>query len=324
MILKTESSKVSDNKEDLFEHLDELHNASQSTSFPVPIGTPSKSQAAGQGKPKQNINFNSQGAVAAAYNQTSSQSVSSLATATAGMLLSPCSAHATLGLNVLAAYGHYGSSVLHVKNINTNFTQCDHLFALFGVYGNVQRVKIMFNKRNGDRKDSAAVLMSEPRQALLAIHNLDKTKLWGKVIRVIHSNFKTVEKPKDGQPDGGLTKDYDNSSLKKLGSEDFLSMYPPSSTLCLSNIPATIDIRAVFRNKEIPVEGFKFFEEDEKMALVEFRNVDDAIMAIVNLDNHQFGEKSHLRVAFSKPESTSSQEKNKMKRKISKQIPSIQ
>ena len=186
MILKTELSKVSDNKEDLFEHLDELHNVSQSnqlpidqidippSSFRVPIGTPSKSQAAGQGRPKQNINFNSQGAVAAAYNQTSSQSVSSLATATAGMLLSPCSAHATLGLNVLAAYGHYGSSVLHVKNINANFTQCDHLFALFGVYGNVQRVKIMFNTRNGNRKDSAAVLMSEPRQALLAIHNLDK------------------------------------------------------------------------------------------------------------------------------------------------------
>jgi hypothetical protein len=92
MILKTQLSKVSENEKDLFEHFDDLHNASQSnqlpidqidippTSFPVPIGTPSKSQAAGQGRPKQNINFNSQGAVAAAYNQTSSQGVSSLTT----------------------------------------------------------------------------------------------------------------------------------------------------------------------------------------------------------------------------------------------------
>ena len=113
----------------------------------------------------------------------------------------------------------------------------------------------------------------------------------------------SIALPKDGQPDGGLTKDYDNSSLKKLGSEDFLTMYPPSPILHLSNIPATLgesDLREVFRNKEIPVEGFKFFEEDEKMALVEFRNVDDTIMAIVKLDNYQFLETSHLRVSFSK------------------------
>ena len=323
-MLKIELSKLPKN-EDLFEHLDQSYSNRQShqlpmdqiiipsrspSSFPVPIGTPFENilvQSEHQAE--------DQGAVVAAYNQvSSSQSISSLTTATAGMLLAPCSAHVVLGLNVLAAYGHYGSSVLHVKNINANFTHCDHLFALFGVYGNVQRVKIMFNKRSGRQKDSAAVLMSEPRQALLAIHHLDKTKLWGKTIKVIHSNFKTVEVPKDGQPDGGLTKDYDNSSLKKLGSEDFLTMYPPSPILHLSNIPATLgesDLREVFRNKEIPVEGFKFFEEDEKMALVEFRNVDDAIMAIVKLDNYKISETSHLRVAFSKPQSTSSKEDKK-------------
>ena len=319
MMLKIELSKLPKN-EDLFEHLDQVHNNSQSNqlpfdqivissrdpaSVPQPIGTPSESILDQPG-----CQAEGQGAVAAAYNQAgSSQSVSSLTTATAGMFLSGSSAHAALGLNVLAAYGHYGSSVLHVKNINANFTQCDHLFALFGVYGNVQRVKIMFNMRNGRPKDSAAVLMSEPRQALLAIHHLDKTKLWGKTIRVIHSNFKTVEVPKDGQPDGGLTKDYDNSSLKKLGSEDFLSMYPPSPILHLSNIPATLeesDLRAVFRNKELLLKDFQFFEADEKMALVEFSNVDQAIMAIVKLQNYQFSETSHLRVAFSKPKSTSS------------------
>ena len=331
MMLKIQLSKLPKNEgtpnEDIFEHLDHQFNSNSqshqlpidqivipsrsSSSFPVPIGPPFETRILDQSEHQEE----GQGAVVAAYNQASStKSVSSLTTATAGMLLAPCSAHVVLGLNVLAAYGHYGSSVLHVKNINANFTHCDHLFALFGVYGNVQRVKIMFNKRSGRQKDSAAVLMSEPRQALLAIHHLDKTKLWGKTIKVIHSNFKTVEVPKDGQPDGGLTKDYDNSSLKKLGSEDFLTMYPPSPILHLSNIPATLgesDLREVFRNKEIPVEGFKFFEEDEKMALVEFRNVDDAIMAIVKLDNYKISETSHLRVAFSKPQSTSSKEDKK-------------
>ena len=35
--------------------------------------------------------------------------------------------------------------------------------------------------------------MAEPQQALLAINHLDKTKLWGKVIRVMHSKHTTVQ-----------------------------------------------------------------------------------------------------------------------------------
>jgi hypothetical protein len=53
---------------------------------------------------------------------------------------------------------------------------------------NVQRVKILFNK-----KDTALIQMAEPQQALLAINHLDKTKLWGKVIRVMHSKHTTVQ-----------------------------------------------------------------------------------------------------------------------------------
>ena len=52
--------------------------------------------------------------------------------------------------------------VLLVSNLNEDLTECDHLFILFGVYGDVQRVKILFNK-----KDTALVQMAEPQQALL-------------------------------------------------------------------------------------------------------------------------------------------------------------
>ena len=52
----------------------------------------------------------------------------------------------------------------------------------------VQRVKILFNK-----KDTALIQMAEPQQALLAINHLDKTKLWSKVIRVMHSKHTTVQ-----------------------------------------------------------------------------------------------------------------------------------
>jgi hypothetical protein len=66
--------------------------------------------------------------------------------------------------------------VLLVSNMSETETECDHLFILFGVYGDVQRVKILFNK-----KDTALIQMAEPQQAMLAISHLDKCKLWGKV-----------------------------------------------------------------------------------------------------------------------------------------------
>jgi len=180
-------------------------------------------------------------------------------------------------------------------------TEPDHLFILFGVYGDVQRVKILFNK-----KDTALIQMAEPQQAMLAINHLDKIKLWGKVIRVMHSKHTTVQLPKDGQPDAGLTKDYANSGLhrfKKPGSKNYQNIYPPSATLHLSNIPSQVeeeDLRKAFQAINLSVQAFKFFPKDRKMALVQLPTVDEAITALVKLHNYQLSETSHLRVSFSK------------------------
>ena len=46
----------------------------------------------------------------------------------------------------------------------------------------------MFNK-----KDTALIQMAEAQQAALAINHLDKSKLWGKVIRVMHSKHTNVQ-----------------------------------------------------------------------------------------------------------------------------------
>ncbi len=70
--------------------------------------------------------------------------------------------------------------------------------------------------------------------------HLDKLKVYGKQMRVMPSKHQGVQMPKEGQPDAGLTKDYINSSLhrfKKPGSKNYQNIYPPSSTLHLSNIP---------------------------------------------------------------------------------------
>ena len=79
------------------------------------------------------------------------------------------------------------------------------------------------------------------------------------------SKHQTVQMPKDGQPDAGLTKDFTNSSLhrfKKPGSKNYQNIYPPSATLHLSNIPPQVteqEIRQAFQLAGFDVKAFKFF-----------------------------------------------------------------
>ncbi|XP_037782847.1 polypyrimidine tract-binding protein 1-like isoform X8 [Penaeus monodon] len=191
--------------------------------------------------------------------------------------------------------------VLLVSNLNEEMVTPDALFTLFGVYGDVQRVKILFNK-----KDNALVQMSEPHQTQLAISHLDKMKTWGKQIRVTLSKHQTVQLPKEGQPDAGLTKDYSNSPLhrfKKPGSKNYQNIYPPSATLHLSNIPPTVDeeqIKDAFAHAGANVKAFKFFPKDRKMALIQLGSVEEAIAALIKMHNFQLSDSSHLRVSFSK------------------------
>jgi len=191
--------------------------------------------------------------------------------------------------------------VLLVSNLNEESITPDGLFTLFGVYGDVQRVKILFNK-----KDSALVQMREPAQAQLAMTYLDRLKLHGKVIRVTISKHGSVQMPKEGQPDAGLTKDYCNSALhrfKKPDSKNYQNIYSPSATLHLSNIPGSVhddEIADAFRNAGFTVKGFKFFPKDRKMALLQLPSIEEAADALIKMHNFQLRENSHLRVSFSK------------------------
>ena len=121
----------------------------------------------------------------------------------------------------------------------------------------------------------------------------------------MHSKHTTVQLPKDGQPDAGLTKDYGNSGLhrfKKPGSKNYSNIFPPSSTLHLSNIPpsATED-QIVKPFKDIGgVKGFKFFPKDHKMALIQMETIEEAVEGLIKMHNYQLAENSHLRVSFSK------------------------
>ncbi|XP_078264406.1 polypyrimidine tract-binding protein 2b isoform X4 [Rhinoraja longicauda] len=209
-------------------------------------------------------------------------------------------AAAAVGRVAMSGIASANHSVLLVSNLNDEMVSPQSLFTLFGVYGDVQRVKILYNK-----KDSALVQMADVNQAQLAMSHLNGQKMYGKIIRVTLSKHQTVQLPREGLDDQGLTKDFTNSPLhrfKKPGSKNFQNIFPPSATLHLSNIPPSIieeDLKTLFINTGGNVRGFKFFQ-DHKMALLQMCSVEEAIQALIDLHNYDLGENHHLRVSFSK------------------------
>ncbi|XP_064416091.1 polypyrimidine tract-binding protein 2 isoform X2 [Latimeria chalumnae] len=209
-------------------------------------------------------------------------------------------AAAAAGRVALPGISAGGNTVLLVSNLNEEMVTPQSLFTLFGVYGDVQRVKILYNK-----KDSALIQMADGNQAQLAMSHLNGQKMYGKIIRVTLSKHQTVQLPREGLDDQGLTKDFSNSPLhrfKKPGSKNFQNIFPPSATLHLSNIPPSVtedDLRTLFANTGGTVKAFKFFQ-DHKMALLQMGTVEEAIQALIDLHNYNLGENHHLRVSFSK------------------------
>ncbi|NXW24734.1 PTBP3 protein, partial [Circaetus pectoralis] len=198
-------------------------------------------------------------------------------------------------------FGVPGNSVLLVSNLNPEAITPYGLFILFGVYGDVHRVKIMFNN-----KENALIQMADAFQAQLAISYLNGLTLYGKVLHASLSKYQAVQLPHEGQQDQGLTKDYSNSPLhrfKKPGSKNFQNIFPPSATLHLSNIPPSVtvdDLKNLFASTGSTVKAFKFFQHNYKMALIQLGSVEEAVQALIALHNHDFGENHHLRVSFTK------------------------
>uniref|UniRef100_A0AAQ4R1K2 Polypyrimidine tract binding protein 1a n=1 Tax=Gasterosteus aculeatus aculeatus TaxID=481459 RepID=A0AAQ4R1K2_GASAC len=206
-----------------------------------------------------------------------------------GGMAAAAAAASRLGLSGFAAPG--GHHVLLVSNLNPEVS----------VYGDVMRVKILFNK-----KENALIQMSDSTQAQLAMSHLNGQRLHGRAMRVTSSKHTTVQLPREGHEDQGLTKDYSNSPLhrfKKPGSKNYSNIFPPSATLHLSNIPPSVveeDLKRLFASSGATVKAFKFFQKDRKMALIQMGSVEEAIESLIEFHNHDLGENHHLRVSFSK------------------------
>ncbi|XP_032297249.1 polypyrimidine tract-binding protein 3 isoform X2 [Coturnix japonica] len=194
-----------------------------------------------------------------------------------------------------------GNSVLMVSNLNPEAITPHGLFILFGAFGDVLRVKIMFKN-----KENALVQMADAAQAQIAISYLNGQKLYGKFMRTTLSKHQSIQLPREGEEDNGLTKDYSNSPLhrfKKPGSRNFQNIFPPSATLHLSNIPPSVSfdyLKSLFARSGSTVKAFRFFQKDCKMALIQLGSVEEAVHALIDLHNYDLGDNHHLRVSFSK------------------------
>uniref|UniRef100_A0A2K5DLV6 RRM domain-containing protein n=1 Tax=Aotus nancymaae TaxID=37293 RepID=A0A2K5DLV6_AOTNA len=150
---------------------------------------------------------------------------------------SAVAAAAAAGQIAIPGLAGAGNSVLLVSNLNPERVTPQSLFILFSIYGVVQHVKILFNK-----KENALVQMADGNQAQLALSHLNRHKLHGKPIRITLSKHQNLQLPREGQEDQGLTKDYGNSPLHHCKKPGLFNIYiqnifPPSATLHLSNIP---------------------------------------------------------------------------------------
>uniref|UniRef100_A0A8C5K5N4 RRM domain-containing protein n=1 Tax=Jaculus jaculus TaxID=51337 RepID=A0A8C5K5N4_JACJA len=197
-------------------------------------------------------------------------------------------AAAAAGCIAIPGLAGAGNSVLLVSNLNPEKVTSQSLFILFGIYSDVQWVKILFNK-----KENALGQMADGNQAQLPV-------------RITLSKHQNVQLPHEGQKDQGLTKDYGSSPLhrfKKPGSKNFQNIFPPSATLHLSNIPPSVseqDLKTLFSSNGGVVKGFRFFQKDRKMVLSQMGSGEVAAQALLELQNPDLGENQHLHVTFSK------------------------
>uniref|UniRef100_A0A2K5CAQ8 Polypyrimidine tract-binding protein 1 n=1 Tax=Aotus nancymaae TaxID=37293 RepID=A0A2K5CAQ8_AOTNA len=144
-----------------------------------------------------------------------------------------------------------GNSMLLVSNLNPERVTPQSLFTLFSIYGDVQCVKILFNKKE---------------------------------------NALNVQLPCEGQEDQGLTKDYGNSptaASRKLPEH----IPPSATLHLSNILPSVSeeDLKVLFSSNGGVVKGFKFFHKDCKMALIQMASVEEAVQALIDLHNHDLG-----------------------------------
>jgi hnRNP-L/PTB/hephaestus splicing factor len=216
------------------------------------------------------------------------------------------------GQGAMGAFGQGGmggSPVVLVNNIpQDQGVTVDVLYILFGVYGNVDRVKILYSKR-----ETAMIQYRTSQQAANAVQNLNGCPLMGSQIAVQASKNNEVKlHGNPNEPGSDLTKDYSTSDLHRFkGYDGPKTVNSPSAVLYVANIHETANeetLRKLFGSQQGDVAPrVEFFKNSRKMAYVAMLSVEHAVSALINLHNYSIGP-WQIRVAFSNKDGNSIQD----------------
>lgn len=219
---------------------------------------------------------------------------------------------ATMGMPGMSlGFGH-SMAPLAVPNTNTpviiasgfpeETTTTDHLFRLFGAFGDVMRVKILFNKKN-----TALIQFSTAEQADTAQQHLNGVQLFGGQLSVNSSKHPNVSLPNSAAtPDAAkLTQDYASNPYHRFRRSAPKAVNPPSAVLHIANLPPTVEetgLREIFSQCGT-VAGFKFIPSSEPdkppMALVQMSSVEEAVNTLATLHLFELGDRA-IKVSFTK------------------------
>jgi RNA recognition motif-containing protein len=203
-----------------------------------------------------------------------------------------------LAPGALSLGGQDRSPVVLVSKLDDKVTP-EVLFTLFGVYGDVQRVKILYNKR-----ENALVQFATAQQADYARSNLNGCPLYGQQINVNNSKYQTVQMPRE--PEGKeLTRDFVGSEFHRYKKKSFINpknVNQPSAVLHVANIHESVseqELRDLFQsaspNSRVVVE---FFKTNRSQAYVALGSIAEGVNALINFHNFKVREYP-LRVSFS-------------------------
>lgn len=202
----------------------------------------------------------------------------------------------------LSAVDEHGT-VLLVHNLNQEKVNPDVLFTIFGVYGDVIRVKILYKKRH-----TALVQFVTATQSSRAQRFLDKSMLYGSEISIIPSKHASITLPTNLPSDSEeiLWKEYSDSPLHRFkipNSRNEQHISSPSSTLHLSCLPKDIskeELKDIFIDEEGEAIGIKIFGKDRNrpMAMVKFDSIEIATCYLIRYHNHSLRDK-FMKINFS-------------------------
>ncbi|KAJ3424675.1 heterogeneous nuclear ribonucleoprotein l2 [Anaeramoeba flamelloides] len=209
------------------------------------------------------------------------------------------------------------SNILFVSNISENLSYCQLLFRLFSCYGRVEKIKILFNRR-----DAALIQMSSKAYSQIAKINLENEIIFGKKIKIIYSridelDLKTKHKKhySNSETDLQLDMDFRKSRLHRFPyyfGDYKKQILPPSPVLFIANIPEyftdeyykekvkfTETNLVSFIKRYGDMRNYKAFSKNKrKMALVEMMNKEIAINTLILLHNYTIGDRN-LSISFS-------------------------